>query len=115
MFSLESPHRGDSNEFTQYTILNINKKKHPKLFQICSYGLFSKGLETEFETAVVNELSVYEPLKFYCTTVSSTYRLVIVSIHIVYLMLKTGSVHIQQDNLDVFSIPLSKTVKKNSV
>ena len=26
MFSLESPHRGDSNEYTQYTIFNINKK-----------------------------------------------------------------------------------------
>ena len=26
MFSLESPHRGDSNEYIQYTIFNINKK-----------------------------------------------------------------------------------------
>ena len=26
MFSLESPHRGDSNEYTQYTIFNIEKK-----------------------------------------------------------------------------------------
>ena len=26
VFSLESPHRGDSNEFTQYTIFNIKKK-----------------------------------------------------------------------------------------
>ena len=26
MFSLESPHRGDSNEYTQYTIINIKKK-----------------------------------------------------------------------------------------
>ena len=25
MFSLESPHRGDSNEYTQYTIFNIEK------------------------------------------------------------------------------------------
>ena len=28
---------------------------------------FSKGLKNEFETAVVNESSVFEPLKFYCT------------------------------------------------
>ena len=28
---------------------------------------FSKGLQNEFETAVVNEPSVFEPLKFYCT------------------------------------------------
>ena len=26
VFSLESPHRGDSNECTQYTIFNIKKK-----------------------------------------------------------------------------------------
>ena len=26
MFSLESPHRGDSNEYTQCTIFNMNKK-----------------------------------------------------------------------------------------
>ena len=26
VFSLESPPRGDSNEFTQYTIFNIKKK-----------------------------------------------------------------------------------------
>ena len=27
---------------------------------------FSKGLKDEFEKAVVNESSVFEPLKFYC-------------------------------------------------
>ena len=26
VFSLESPHRGDSNEYTQYTIFNIENK-----------------------------------------------------------------------------------------
>ena len=26
VFSLESPHQGDSNEYTQYTIFNIEKK-----------------------------------------------------------------------------------------
>ena len=29
-------------------------------------GFCSKGLKIEFETAVVNEPSVFEPLKFYC-------------------------------------------------
>ena len=67
MFSLESPHRGNSNEYTQYAIFNMKKKeKHPKLSQICSYGKFSKELKNEFERAVVNEPSVFEPLKFYC-------------------------------------------------
>ena len=69
MFSLESPHRGDSNEYTQYTIFNMNKKKHPKLSQIYSSGHLSKGLKNEFETAMVNEPSVFEPLKFYCICV----------------------------------------------
>ena len=41
------------------------KKNLPKLFQVCSYGIFSKGLKNEFQTAVVNEPSVFEPLKFY--------------------------------------------------
>ena len=45
--------------------LNTKKEDHPKLFQICIHGIFSKGLK-EFETAVVNEPSVFESLKFYC-------------------------------------------------
>ena len=31
VFELESPHRGDSNENTQYTIVNLEKENHPKL------------------------------------------------------------------------------------
>ena len=61
MFSFSfSP--GDSNKYTQYTIFNL-KENHPKLSQICSYGIFSKGLKNEFETAVANEPSMFEPLK----------------------------------------------------
>ena len=30
----------------------------------------SKGLKNEFETAVVNEPSVFEPLKFYCKQIT---------------------------------------------
>ena len=29
-------------------------------------GFFSKGLKNELESTVVNETSVFEPLKFYC-------------------------------------------------
>ena len=65
MFSLKSPHWGDSNDYTQYTIFNMKKDKHSKLSQICSYGVFRMGLKNEFETAVVNEPSVFEPLNFY--------------------------------------------------
>ena len=66
MFSLESPHRGDSNEYTQYTIFNMNKKNTINYPKSAATGFFSKGLKNEFETAVVNEPSVFEPLKFYC-------------------------------------------------
>ena len=34
---------------------------------------FSKGLKNEFETAVVNEPLVFEPLKFYCIWVCSSF------------------------------------------
>ena len=33
-------------------------------------GFFFKGLKDEFQTAVVNEPSVFEPLKFYCIPIS---------------------------------------------
>ena len=66
VFSLESPQRGDSNEFTQYNISQYKNENHPKLCQICNYEICSKGPKNEFETAVVNEPSVFEPLKFYC-------------------------------------------------
>ena len=51
---------------------SIYKKENQlKLSQIGSYWIFSKGLKDEFETAVVNEPSVFEPLKFYCRKQSS--------------------------------------------
>ena len=66
MFSLESPHRGNSNEYTRYTIFNMNKKDTMNYPKSAAIGFFSKGLKNEFETAVVNEPSVFEPLKCYC-------------------------------------------------
>ena len=30
VFSLESPHLGDSNEYTQYTVSQYEKENHPK-------------------------------------------------------------------------------------
>ena len=60
MFSLELPHRGHSNEHTQQFSILKKKENHSKLFEICSYGIFSKGLNNDLETAVVNEPSVFE-------------------------------------------------------
>ena len=65
VFLLESPHRCDFNEYTQYTIFNTKKENQPKLSQICSYGFFSMGIKNVFEIAVINEPSVFEALKFY--------------------------------------------------
>ena len=43
------------------------RENHTKLSQMsAAMGFFPKGLQNEFETAVVNEPSVFEPLKFYC-------------------------------------------------
>ena len=58
-----------SSWYTQYTIFNINKEIHPKLSLIAAMSIFPKGLKNEFETAVVNEPSGFEPLKFYCTKI----------------------------------------------
>ena len=66
MFSLELPHRDDSNEYTQYTIFNIKTKISLVYPKFAAMGFCSKGLKNEFKTAVVNELSVFEPLKAYC-------------------------------------------------
>ena len=45
---------------------SIKKENQPKPIQICSYCIFSKGRKDEFETGVVNEPSVFEPLEVYC-------------------------------------------------
>ena len=66
VFLLASPHRGDSNEYTQYTIFNINLKITLNYSKSAAIGFLSKGLKNAFETALVNEPSVFEPLMFYC-------------------------------------------------
>ena len=66
MFSLESPHRGDSVEYTQYTIFNINKKITLNYPKYAAIGFFSKGLKIELKLAMVNEPSVFKPLNVYC-------------------------------------------------
>ena len=63
VLSSESPHRGDSNEHTQYTI-----HRNLQLWD------FSKGRKNECETAMVNEPSVFEPLMFYCTCICISQR-----------------------------------------
>ena len=66
MFSSESPHQNDSNEYIQHTIFNILEKVTVNYPKSAAMRFFSQGLKNEFETAVVNQPSVFEPLKFYC-------------------------------------------------
>ena len=61
MFLLAPPHHADSNEYTQYTIFNIKKKIILNYPISAAMGFFSMGLKKDFETAVLNELSVFEP------------------------------------------------------
>ena len=65
-FSLESPHRGGSNEYTQYAIFKLTKKITPSYPKFVDVGYFPRDSKNEFETAVVNDPSVFEPLKVYC-------------------------------------------------
>ena len=76
MFSLEfltriasSRYRGDSTGNSQYTIFNLKQSKSPLIIQNLQQGDFFKGLKNEFETSIINEPSVFEPLKFYCTCI----------------------------------------------
>ena len=50
VFSLESPHGGDSKEYTQHTIITIKKKitlNYPKNNNVCSYGIFFLGTQEQ--------------------------------------------------------------------
>ena len=60
MLALELPH------YKQYTIFNMKEKITLNYPRSADTGCFSWGLKHQFETAIVNEPSVFEPLKFYC-------------------------------------------------
>ena len=65
VYSLESPHRGDSNECTQHTFA-IWKKKMSLNYPFVVFGGNPCGLKNVFDSSMVNEPSGFEPLKFYC-------------------------------------------------
>ena len=52
--------------YTQYTIFDI-KRKIDLNYLISAAMFFFQGLKYELATAVVNEPSVFEPLKFCCS------------------------------------------------
>ena len=45
VFSLESPHRGDSNKNTQHTIFNRKKKKSPQIIPNLQLWNFFQGTQ----------------------------------------------------------------------
>ena len=47
VFSLESPHRGDSNEYTQYTILNTLNKIIINYPKSSAMGFFFQGTQEQ--------------------------------------------------------------------
>ena len=50
MFSLESPHRGDSSEYTKYTILSIDKKEITLHYAIsAAMGFFPRDSRTSLK------------------------------------------------------------------
>ena len=91
MFPLERPQRGNSNEYIQYAIFNTKKKITLHYPKFAALGFFSKGLENEYEAAMVNEPSVFKPLKVYCIKMNE-YILgeVTLSPHLFSSLLKVG-------------------------
>ena len=45
VFILKSSHQGDSNEYTQYTFIQYEKEKHPKLSKIYNHLIFFLGTQ----------------------------------------------------------------------
>ena len=57
----------------------------------------SKGLNNEFEAAVVNEPSVFEPLKFYCINKSNYF--IFSNLFIVIVIIISTIIILSTDNL----------------
>ena len=51
---------------THNILISVYKKISLNYPKSGAKGFCSKGLQNEFETAVLNKPSVFEPLKFYC-------------------------------------------------
>ena len=51
VFSLESPHLGDSNEYTQYTIFNIKKKITLNYPKSAAMGFFFQGTQERVQNS----------------------------------------------------------------
>ena len=59
------------------SFLNIKKKIILNYPKSATMGFFDKRLSKEFETAVVNEPSVFETQKFYCICLHHAYHIIV--------------------------------------
>ena len=66
MFSLELPHQGNSNDYTQDTIFNIKKKITQNYPKSAAMGFFLGIQEKVRNSRLVHVPSMLAPLKFYC-------------------------------------------------
>ena len=59
------PHRGNSNEYTEYTIFEYEQEKQPKLSQICNYGTQERVQNSRGKRAI--NVRAIEVLLYFCT------------------------------------------------
>ena len=71
MFSLESPHRGNSNEYTQHTIINIKRNIALNYPKSAAMDFLFQGTQERVRNSRGKRASVFEPLKFYCNFIVS--------------------------------------------
>ena len=74
---------------THNVLFSIQKRKSPYIILNLILWDFCKGLKNSFEIAVVNESTVFEPLKFYCS--SSQYS------SLTYVLFSNNSAELQQN------------------
>ena len=79
VFYTESPHRGDSNKYTQHVIINIKQKitlHYSKYNNICSYGIFFQGTQERVQNSrgkrVIDVRAIEVLLYFFCIFVCNS-------------------------------------------
>ena len=68
-----------------FSIYHSKRKIAVNYTKSAAVGFCSKGLENEFETVMVNEPSVFEPLKFYCIHIQAGLGIFAVVLQLIYL------------------------------
>ena len=65
MFSIESPHRGNSNDYKQYTIFNIKRKIDLNYLKSAAMGFFFQGTQERVRNSRGKRVISFELLKFH--------------------------------------------------